>query len=83
MTDNGGLTDKDTVKVTVHPQPNRAPVANAGADISIPLPNNSTTLDGTASTDPDGNNTITTYTWTKLTGPAQYTIADPNQPPPR
>ncbi len=72
VTDNGGLTGKDTVSVTVNPRPNQAPVANAGADVNIPLPNNSTTLDGTASTDPDGNNTITTYAWTYVSGPAQY-----------
>lgn len=78
VTDNGGLTSRDTVSVTVNSNPNLAPVANAGADISIPLPNNSTTLDGTGSTDPNGNNTITTYAWTKVSGPAQYTIANPN-----
>lgn len=78
ITDNGGLTDKDTVSVTVNPAPNRAPVANAGADVDIPLPNNSTTLNGTASTDPDGNNTIATYAWTQVNGPAQYTLASPN-----
>lgn len=76
VTDNGGLSSKDTVKVTVNPVPNRAPVANAGADINIPLPNNSTTLDGSGSTDPDGNNTIVTYLWNKLSGPGQYTIAN-------
>lgn len=78
ITDNGGLTDKDTVSVTVNPRPNQPPVANAGADINIPLPNNSTTLNGTASTDPDGNNTIATYAWTLVSGPAQYTIANAN-----
>jgi hypothetical protein len=78
ITDNGGLTAKDTVAVTVNPRPNQAPVANAGADITIPLPNNSTTLNGTGSTDPDGNNTIATYAWTLVTGPAQYTLANAN-----
>jgi predicted esterase len=78
ITDNGGLSDKDTVSVRVNPIPNRAPVANAGADVNIPLPNNSTTLDGTASTDPDGNNTIVSYAWTLVNGPAQYTLANAN-----
>lgn len=78
ITDNGGLSDKDTVSVRVNPIPNRAPVANAGADVNIPLPNNSTTLNGTASTDPDGNNTITAYAWTLVNGPAQYTLANAN-----
>lgn len=76
ITDNGGLSDKDTVSVTVNPRPNQPPVANAGADINIPLPNNSTTLNGTASTDPDGNNTITTYAWSYVNGPAQYSFGN-------
>ncbi len=38
---------------------NRPPVANAGPDQTIILPVNSVTLDGSASTDPDG--TITSY----------------------
>lgn len=78
ITDNGGLTGKDTVSVTVNPRPNQAPVANAGTDINIPLPNNSTTLNGTASTDPDGNNTIATYAWSYVNGPAQYSFGNAN-----
>jgi len=77
VTDNLGATAADTVVVTVNagtPPPNQPPVANAGADISITLPANSTTLNGTASADPDG--TITTYAWTKISGPATYTISN-------
>ncbi|MDF2187501.1 PKD domain-containing protein [Paraflavitalea sp. CAU 1676] len=77
VTDNAGLSHKDAVVVTVKPKPNQAPVANAGKDVNIVLPNNSTTLDGSGSTDPDGNNTIATYSWTLLNGPSQYTIANP------
>ena len=79
ITDNGGLTDDDTVVVTVNagaPPPNQAPNAYAGADISLTLPTNNTTLNGSGSSDPDG--TISTYTWTWLSGPATYTIANPN-----
>ena len=43
---------------------NRPPVANAGPDQTIILPVNSVTLDGSASTDPDG--TITSYKWAKI-----------------
>ena len=78
VTDNNGAIDSDTITVTVNappPPPNHAPVANAGADISITLPNNSTTLNGSASSDPDGN--IVSYSWNKISGPAQYTIANP------
>ena len=56
------------------PAPNQSPVANAGADISISLPNNSATLNGTASSDPDGS--ISAWAWTKISGPAQYNIAN-------
>lgn len=53
-------------------EPNQIPVANAGVDQTITLPTNSTTLDGSASMD-DG--TITTYTWTQVSGP---TAINPN-----
>ncbi|WP_164972777.1 PKD domain-containing protein [Lacibacter luteus] len=47
--------------------PNKGPVANAGPDQTIVAPLNKISLDGTASTDPDG--VITFYQWTKLSGP--------------
>jgi poly(3-hydroxybutyrate) depolymerase len=79
VTDNNGATDSDTVRVTVNavaPPPNQAPVANAGADITLTLPANSTTLDASASTDADGS--IASYSWSIVNGPAQFTIANPN-----
>jgi ribosomal protein L14 len=74
--DNAGATASDTIKVTVNAAPpvNQPPVANAGANITMTLPVNSTTLNGTASSDPDG--TITTYAWSEISGPAQYSIAN-------
>ncbi len=78
VTDNGGASAADTVVVTVNPAPppppNQPPVANAGTDIIITLPTNNTTLNGTASSDPDG--TISTYAWTKISGPATFTISN-------
>ncbi len=71
VTDNSGANAKDTVQITVNSMTNQAPTANAGADISITLPVNSVTLNGSGS-DPDG--TITAYQWVKIAGPAQYTI---------
>lgn len=71
VTDNGGLTDLDTVLVTVNAAVNKAPTANAGADKTITLPTNSLTLTGSGS-DPDG--TIASYQWTKIAGPTQFTI---------
>lgn len=57
---------------------NKAPVANAGADKSITLPVTSATLDGRSSFDADNN--ITSYQWTKISGPSSYTLASPSAP---
>jgi hypothetical protein len=64
VTDSNGDTDSDYVKVTVQAS-NIAPVANAGADKSITLPTSSVVIEGSG-TDTDG--TITSYTWTKVSG---------------
>ncbi len=77
VTDNSGATAKDTVRVTVNPAPNVAPVANAGADQVITLPTNSVTLNGNGSVDPDG--TISSFSWTKISGPAGGILSNPNQ----
>ena len=78
VTDNKGAKSEDVVNITVKPQPapsNTGPVAKAGDDFTITLPLNKTTLDGSGSTDPDG--TIISYLWSRISGPAQYKIADP------
>ena len=74
ITDNKGLSAKDTLQVIVNDptQPNRPPVANAGPDQIITLPTNTVTVNGTASTDPDNN--IINYLWTKISGPSFFTI---------
>lgn len=77
--DDKGLESEDLLTIVVNPAPspsNKNPVARAGNDIHLTLPENKTTIDGSASSDEDG--TITTYLWTKLSGPAQYKLADPN-----
>ena len=79
VTDNNGATDTDDVQVIVNPSTapsptNQAPVANAGADLTITLPVNSVTLNGTA-TDADGS--IASYAWTKLSGPAGGNVQTP------
>lgn len=74
ITDNSGAIDRDTIQVTVNAAINQAPLANAGANIIITLPTNSTTLAGSG-TDIDG--TIASYQWTKISGPSQYIIGSP------
>ena len=77
VTDNKGATGIDFVTVVVNPAPialNKAPIANAGNNITLTLPDNRTVLNGSASSDPDG--TIATYEWSKLSGPSQFIIAD-------
>ena len=54
------------------PAANQLPVVNAGADQTITLPKDSTTLSGSA-TDADG--TIASYSWSQISGPAQSTIS--------
>lgn len=75
VTDNTGLTAFDNVTVTVNPAANQLPTANAGADRTITLPTNSTTLNGSG-TDPDGS--ISAYLWTQLSGPNTATIVSSN-----
>jgi ribosomal protein L14 len=75
VTDNSGATADATVQVTVNAAPNQPPVVNAGADQTITLPINSVVLSGSAN-DPDG--TITTYAWSKISGPNAGTIATAN-----
>ena len=50
---------------------NQLPTANAGNDILITLPVNTTPLNGSG-TDPDG--TIASYAWTKISGPTAGTL---------
>jgi hypothetical protein len=56
---------------------NKPPKANAGSNQIINLPQNNITLSGSGS-DEDGN--ITSYDWTKSSGPSGETITSPNSP---
>ena len=77
VTDNGGLSAKDTVQIIVdNPLVNQPPVANAGNDQTIILPTDSASLNGNSSFDPDG--TIVSYSWLKILGPSSITILTPN-----
>ncbi len=72
--DNLGAIGKDTVQVTLNPPVNQILKADAGSDILLFLPINSTKLKGSAT------GIITSYTWTKILGPEQFTIVTPNSP---
>ena len=74
VTDNNGATDDDNITVIVSATPNQPPTANAGNNITMTLPLNSTNLNGGSSTDADG--TIVSYAWTRVSGPATYTLAN-------
>lgn len=50
------------------------PVANAGANVSVIIPNTTASLDGSASNDPEGE-TIT-YNWEQVYGPTIITFND-------
>ncbi|HET9825375.1 MAG TPA: PKD domain-containing protein [Chitinophagaceae bacterium] len=53
---------------------NKPPIAIAGRDQVIMVPNDSNLLDGSASTDADG--TISSWLWTKVSGPASFNITN-------
>lgn len=75
--DNNNATNSDDVNITVNASgstPGKK-VADAGTDVTIALPTNSATLNGSGSTDPGG--AIKEYKWEKIAGPAQYAISNP------
>jgi Tol biopolymer transport system component len=55
---------------------NQEPVSNAGNDTTLVLPGNTINLDGSLSSDPDNN--ITSYLWTKISGPSSFGITNAN-----
>lgn len=72
VTDDDGATGSDEIRVTVI-EANQTPVADAGTDITLTLPTNSTNLNGSGN-DPDG--AIVKYEWTQVSGPSTITIAN-------
>jgi gliding motility-associated-like protein len=66
VTDESGVTNADEVTVTVFPAHiNIPPTVNAGKDVALTLPENTTTLSGTSKDDGIIQNVI----WTKTNGP--------------
>jgi hypothetical protein len=74
VTDNHGLANSSSVTITVNTGANQYPVANTGGDATITLPNNSITLDGSASRDPDGY--VAGYRWTQTGGPSNTIMSN-------
>jgi hypothetical protein len=75
VTDNNGATGTDMMQVTVNAAANIPPIANAGADQTITLPNSGVMLSGSGS---DADGTIVSYLWTKISGPSSGTIGNVN-----
>ncbi len=72
VTDNTGASNADIIQVIVNAvSVNTAPIANAGADKIVVLPITTVSLTGTG-TDPGGS--ISSYLWTKISGPTVGTI---------
>ncbi len=74
VTDNQGATNFSEVIVNVL-SANQSPTANAGIDQQLTLPTNATTVFGTGN-DPDGS--ISTYLWSKVSGPATGNLSGTN-----
>nr|XP_033810022.1 dyslexia-associated protein KIAA0319-like protein homolog isoform X2 [Geotrypetes seraphini] len=66
VTDASGHQATAEVTVIVQPENNKAPQADAGPDKELTLPVDSTTLDGSKSSD---DQKITSYLWKKTRGP--------------
>lgn len=74
VTDNAGISTKDTVFITVTATTPIPPVAEAGPDITLSIPTDSTTLNGSGSF--DKTSSPLTYSWRKVSGPGQYAFND-------
>ncbi|MEO6000560.1 MAG: hypothetical protein ABIN89_27190 [Chitinophagaceae bacterium] len=69
------ISCKKVVNNSPNPASNKTPVANAGDDQTFTFPIDSTLMNGSLSSDPDG--TIVSYQWNKISGPSSFTIITP------
>ncbi len=77
--DSGGLSDSDSVTITVNKPENKPPVANAGNDFEVVITtaNNSAVLNGGLSFDPEG--LPLKYKWELQNGPGTPFIEKPQE----
>ncbi|KAM3933359.1 dyslexia-associated protein KIAA0319-like protein homolog [Leptodactylus fuscus] len=75
VTDSAGQQSTSEVTVIVQPENNKPPEADAGPDKELTLPVDSTTLDGSRSTD---DQKIVSYLWEKTQGPEGVKIENSN-----
>ncbi|PHS19507.1 MAG: hypothetical protein COA86_04285 [Kangiella sp.] len=75
VTDNDGATNSDSIIITVTPviTANQPPVASVPANFNA-IENTNVNLDGSASSDPDGN--IASYLWTQTSGSPNVTLSN-------
>ncbi|XP_068081362.1 dyslexia-associated protein KIAA0319-like protein isoform X2 [Anabrus simplex] len=72
VTDTSGQSSSADVHVFVKPPTNKPPVANAGADVVISLPQTWAVLDGSHSSD---DIKIVTWLWEELRGPSKVVFS--------
>ncbi|XP_044151462.1 dyslexia-associated protein KIAA0319 homolog [Bufo gargarizans] len=77
VTDSSNQQSTAQATVIVQPENNSPPVAETGPDKEIIFPVESTTLDGSKSSDDHG---IVSYKWEKISGPSAVTIQDSDKP---
>ncbi|MBO9633775.1 MAG: T9SS type A sorting domain-containing protein [Chitinophagaceae bacterium] len=72
-------TDQVVITVVSGAAPNIPPVTEAGPDQEVIIPE--ADLNGASSYDPDG--TVVSYRWTKIDGPAVYSLSNAGVPSPK
>jgi K319-like protein/Kelch motif protein len=77
VTDKSALSSRDTLTISINrDSTSQLPIAVAGPDQTIFLPENRVRLDGSLSMDADGD--LVSYQWTKVSGPSSFNILSPN-----
>src|SRR5690606_12649772 len=75
VTDDDKATATDDITVVVNKKANQKPIAKAGGNKEITLPENSVVVDGSGSED---NGSVLNFHWKKMQGPGAYKIHNPH-----